>query len=83
MSHFDSVDRHKTGGKHKPLTTETGVHAHMCPVSYNTSFAHALGYIERSFTVSNCQCTLYAVHGITTVLLNHAISGRMGMDVVT
>ena len=74
VSHFDSVDRQK--GKRKPLTTETRVYAHVCPVSYNKSFTCTLGYTEHSCTVSNCQCTLYAVHGITTVLLNHTISGK-------
>ena len=73
VSHFDSVDRQK--GSRQPLTTETRVRAHVCPVSYNTIFAHTLGHTERSYTVSNWQCTLYTVHGISTVLLNHTISG--------
>ena len=80
VSHFDSVDRQK--GNHKPLTTETRVRARVCPVSYHTSFACTLGYTERSYTVSNCQCTLYTVHGITTVLLNYTITGKFGMNLV-
>ena len=55
---------------------------HVCGISYNTSFAHTLGHTERSYTVSDCQCTLYTVHCITTVLLNHTISGKIGMDIV-
>ena len=62
-----STDRKAIAG----LTTETRVH--VCPVSYNTGFASTLGYTERSYTVSNCQCTLYTVHGIKTALLNYAI----------
>ena len=72
--HLESIDRQK--GTRKPLTTETGVHAQVCPASYNTSFAHTVGYTEHSYTVSN-------FHGIMNALLNHTTSGKIGMDVVT
>ena len=72
VSHLDSVDRQK--GKRKLLTTEKTVHTHVCPVPDNTSFAHTLGYPEWNNTLYTfCQCILYTLHGIMTVLLNNAI----------
>ena len=46
-------------------------------ISHDASFAHTLSYTEHSYTVSNCQCTRYTVHSITTVLLNYAILHEM------
>ena len=55
---------------------------HICGISYNTSFAHTLGYTEGSYTVSNFS-VYYTVHCIKTVLLNYTISVKIGIDVVT
>ena len=64
------------------LTTETGS-AQVSGISYNTSFAHTLGYPDWNDTLYTfCQCILYTVHSITTVLFNYTISGKIGIDVV-
>ena len=60
---------------HRPQDLEF---AHMCRASYNTSFACTLGYPERNNTLCTfCQCILYNVHCIVTVLLNDAIVHEM------
>ena len=46
------------------------INAHMCQVSDDTTFLPTLGYTECSYTVSNCQCTIYTVYSIMTVLLS-------------
>ena len=54
------------------------------PISYNTGLACTLVYPEGDNTLCTfCQCIIYTVHSITTVLLNRTISVKIGMNIVT
>ena len=44
--------------------------------------APTLGFTDLNYTVPSCQCILYTVHCIKTVLLNYTISGKIGIGVV-
>ena len=80
VSHFDSVERQK--GKHWP-DHRIRVHAHVCRVSGDVAFLLTRVLYGPKIHCTHCQYRLYTVHCIMTVLLNHTISGKIGMDVVT
>ena len=56
---------------------------HVCPISYDTSFAGTLEIHWNDTWYTFCQYILYTVYCITTVLLKYTISGKICIDVVT